>query len=182
MNTEMWETENFIVANGMSELGNPLKEYDASPFDYFDGGLDEDIDMDFSDATGRQRNSRLNTTRRNPRNTQSRTAPVRRGNKSMRIEPTKRRSAIGSVNPLKSRRKNLSSGNFKGTPRRENRALRNADNLNIQTNEQAQLSIPTIPIEVKKTMTPTMKNGLFIGGTALAIVVGYILFKKFKKK
>ena len=39
MNTEMWKTENFIIANGMSELGNPLKEADLSPFDYFEGGL-----------------------------------------------------------------------------------------------------------------------------------------------
>ena len=46
----------------------------------------------------------------------------------------------------------------------------------------AQLSTPTIPIEAKTKLTPTMKNILYIGGTAIAIVIGYALIKKFKNK
>ena len=165
MKNEMWETENFIVANGMSELGNPLKTYDASPFDYFDGGLDEDIDMDFSDATGR-----------NPR-------PRRNQKRSTRIEPQRRRSAIGSVSRMSSTRKNLSSGNFKPTPRNNYSNRRNQRSQNSSVERTLpQLPSPSIEIETKtSTMTPKMKNALYIGGTAIAIVLGYVLIKKFKK-
>jgi hypothetical protein len=48
----MWQTEEFIVANGFTQFNNPKVANDLSAYDYFDG---EALDTEFSDAKGRRR-------------------------------------------------------------------------------------------------------------------------------
>ena len=55
---EMWKREEFLIANGMSQLPNSSMTNDLSPYDYFEGGLDVEVDRDFSDATGSGRRAR----------------------------------------------------------------------------------------------------------------------------
>jgi hypothetical protein len=171
MNNEMWENENFIIANGMSELGNPLRTYDANPFDYFEGGLDETIDDEFSDATGSRRRAKRR---------------IKKTAKGSRVE---RRGAVPRRNPMASTRQNLSDRRTARTVKKrtfqDNQNRKIAD-VNKQAEADAKLlaslsTTITPPVEPKK-MSSTLKNALFIGGTAVAIVIGVVLFKKFRKK
>lgn len=187
---EMWEKEDFLVANGMSELANPIRTYDANPFDYFDGGLDEDIDLDFSDANGRKKPLKRRNAQRPNRRVSTPTRRVSSQGQARRVStptrrvstPTRRVSNTPQPKRVASTRKNLSSGKFDPNYKYKNINRTKQINADIEAKTLAQLPNVNVPVEIKTNkMNETLKNGLFLGGTAIAVVLGYVLYKKMKK-
>ena len=157
---EMWKREEFLIANGMSQLPNASMTNDLSPYDYFDGGLDTDIDMDFSEARGRKK--RILRQFNSP---QRRRAREKRRTQRIQNRQTKQRSkqsqAVAQNDAIKKITKSA------------------------ETDSQllAQLNAPKIPVvETKPTMSKGTKTGLIIGSIAVAGIIGFVLYKKFKKK
>jgi hypothetical protein len=163
---EMWKREEFLIANGMSQLPNSSMTNDLSPYDYFDGGLDVDVDRDFSDATGSGRRAR------------------RRVKKS--------RKATGGS---RQRRSNQPRGGVKGriaerkqaNQRQAQQQAKDIEKVQKSSEADAQLlaqltqAPATLPQPQKTGMTKTTKTVLIVGGVAVAVVVGFMLYKKFKK-
>lgn len=52
---EMYKKFNFITANGMTQFNNPQVANDVNPYECFDGGIDNDLGIEYSDASGRKR-------------------------------------------------------------------------------------------------------------------------------
>jgi hypothetical protein len=158
--TDLWKREEFLIANGMSQLPNASMTNDLSPYDYFDGGLDVDIDPDFSDATGSGRRAR------------------RRVRKS-------RKSTGGKIRPKTGGK--VASRRTKKQAEAQQQAQ---DIAKVQKSAEAdamllaQLTQPTTPTPPQSTLQPmskTAKTVLIVGGVAIAVVVGVMLYKKFKK-
>jgi hypothetical protein len=157
---EMWKREEFLIANGMSQLPNASMTNDLSPYDYFDGGLDTDIDMDFSEARGRKK--RLLRQFNSP---QRRRAREKRRTQRIQTRQTKQRSKQSQAVAQNDAIKKISKS--------------------AETDSQllAQLNASKTPIvEPKPTMSKGTKTGLIIGSIAVAGIIGFVLYKKFKKK
>lgn len=179
--TEMYERKEFLIANGMSQLPNSSVTNDLSPYDYFDGGLDTDIDMDFSEARGRRRR-----------------IPKKRGfEKVMSYTPIGiAKSGIERFNsPQNQKRRDQKRRQRQGFRQERQQTKRSESQLQNQAVAKisksaesdaqllAQLSAPKTPIvEPKPTMSKGTKTGLIIGSIAVAGIIGFVLYKKFKKK
>ena len=157
--SEMWKRTEFLLANGMSQLPNSSMTNDISPYECFDGGLDTDIDLDFSDASGR----------RKPR-------------KPRRKVP----KAGGRISAMQKRRD--ARLKEKSTQKTKESEAQNKAISDVNKNSEADallLAQMTQPLaEVKTTpsgMAKGTKTALIIGGVAVASLIGFILYKKFKK-
>jgi hypothetical protein len=156
--TEMWKREEFLIANGMSQLPNSSMTNDLSPYDYFDGGLDVSVDREFSDATGSGRRAR----------------------RRVKNSRTSRRDKTRPKRAVKSNSRN---------PRKTTQAKKQAQKIaNVQKSAEAdatllaQLTQTPAPVVTAPTgMTKGTKTALIIGGVAVLGVVGFMMYKKFKK-
>lgn len=158
--TEMWEKEEFLIANGMSQLPNGSMTKDLSPYEYFDGGLDTDIDADFSDASGRRKRQLF-----------------RRFNSPQRQRARQRRRKQRLDN------RNLRQNTKKSQAVSQNRAIAKiSKSAETDSKLLAQLNEQKAPVtEPKTTMSQGTKTALIIGSLAIAGIVGFVLYKKFKK-
>lgn len=156
--TEMWKREEFLIANGLSQLPNSSMTNDLSPYDYFDGGSDTPLDISFSELRGRgKRKARR---------------PKRRVKKS--IDNTRQR--MDNRRREKTTQKQTQATNQQKAIEEVNKASQQDAML------LAQLTQTTPPVETPpKGMTKGTKTALIIGGVAVLGVVGFMLYKKFKK-
>jgi hypothetical protein len=159
----MWKREEFLIANGMSQLPNASMTNDLAPNQYFDGGLDDDLDIEFSDASGRRR-------RRRRRFVKSFNSPQRR-----RARQTRQKQRI-------------QARQFRQKSKQSQAVAQNQAVAKISKSAEtdskllAQLSQATPPIVTPQpTMSKATKTGLIIGAVAVAGIIGFILYKKFKK-
>jgi hypothetical protein len=181
---EMWKREEFLIANGMSQLPNSSMTNDLSPYDYFEGGLDVDVDRDFSDASGRRRRAKRRVNK-----------PKRRGGKTgfekvMSYTPMgMAKDGIDRFNSPESRQrreaKRGSRQNRKTQQTADQRKAladvsRSAEN-DAKLLAQLTQTPATLPTPQPTGMNKTTKTVLIVGGVAVAIVVSFMLYKKFKK-
>lgn len=156
---EMYIMEEFLIANGMSQLPNSSMTNDLSPYDYFDGGLDVDIDNDFSDARGSRR-ARRRVKSRNSRN----------GKTERRARRDKRRDT-----------RQFSKSEARSTQRNALANISNSAEADAQLLAQLTQTPATFQQPTTTGMNRTTKNILIVGGVSVALVVGFMLYKKFKK-
>lgn len=159
----MWKTENFIVANGFTEFRNPQQANDLSPYDYFDGGLDTDIDGEFYDATGSGRRAR----RRVKKSRRSRTG----GRLSSGVRNVRQRSTQKSAQrqaEAETQRKAIA----------DVQKSAEADAVLL-----AQLSQPTASTPPTSTNNSSSKKkiAITIGVVAIVGLIAYVVYKKMKK-
>lgn len=158
--SEMWKRTEFLLANGMSQLPNSSMTNDISPYECFDGGLDTDIDLDFSDASGR---------RKKP--------------KRPRRKAPKNRSGISNLQKRRDERLKQKSEQSKSEQEAQTKAISDvtksseADALLLK---QLQEPVATIT-DTPKVMSKKTKTALIVGSIAVASIIGFVLYKKFKK-
>lgn len=159
----MWKTENFIVANGFTEFRNPKMANDLSPYDYFDGGLDTDIDGEFYDATGSGRRARR------------------------RVKKSRRSTTSGR---LRSGVENIKQSRTQKTAQRQSEAETQRKAIaDVQKSAEAdavllaQLSQPTAstPPTSTNNSSSTKKIAITVGVIAIVGIIGYVVYKKMKK-
>jgi hypothetical protein len=176
---KMWIRKEFLLANGLSQLPNSSMTNDLSPYDYFEGGLDVEVDHDFSEARGRVSKKRRTPSKR-----------TKRGGFERVMSYTPLGMAKDGIERFNSpesreRRDYRRKGRQNRRERERFNQSRNIDAvLNTTQNDAqllAQLMPPPPPPPVKKEMSPTTKNLLIVGGISAAIIVGFVLYKKFKK-
>lgn len=163
---EMWKREEFLIANGMSQLPNSSMTNDLSPYDYFEGGLDVEVDRDFSDATGSGRRARRRvkkSIKSSGGSRQRRSRQPRRGVKG-RIAERNQTKQVEAQQQAKDIEKVQKSAE--------------ADALLLAQLTQAPATAQTPP---PTGMSKTTKTVLIVSGVAVALVVGVMLYKKFKK-
>lgn len=182
MNTgnEMYVMEEFLIANGMSQLPNSSMTNDLSPFDYFDGGLDVQIDNEFSDARGRRKSKRRK---------------VRSGAKNRKtgFQKVMSYTPIGMAKEGIDRYNSPESRNRRDSRKRERQRAKRQQQTSQEKNLRnltksgetdalllAQLTTP--PVVAPSTgMNKTTRTILVVGGISIALFVGFVLYKKFKK-
>jgi hypothetical protein len=180
--SEMWKRTEFLLANGMSQLPNSSMTNDISPYECFDGGLDTDIDLDFSDASGKK-----------PRK--------KKGDKSgfkkvmsytpmgMAKEGIDRRNSTEGLARRDARRQDRLKGradkqeNKKAQSDAQNQAITDvtkqsdADALLLE-----QIQQPLAPVTPTPTgMSKGTKISLIVGAVAVAGLLSYFIYKKLKK-
>lgn len=161
----MYEMKEFILANGMSQLPNSALTNDLSPYDYFDGGLDVDIDPEFSEASGRRRRAKRK---------------LKRAKKS--LSPKSQRKIGGKIAERRSERKEAQRSEVNS----QNKAIAEIQKT-AETDAQllAQLNAPQTQNNLAPLPTATMgkktKTALTIGGIAVGVFVAYLIYKKIKK-
>lgn len=163
---EMWKREEFLIANGMSQLPNSSMTNDLSPYDYFEGGLDVEVDRDFSDATGSGRRARRRVKKSIKSSGGSRQRPSRQPRRGVkgRIAERKQTKQVEAQQQAKDIEKVQKSAE--------------ADALLLAQLTQAPATAQTPP---PTGMSKTTKTVLIVSGVAVALVVGVMLYKKFKK-
>jgi hypothetical protein len=163
---EMWKREEFLIANGMSQLPNSSMTNDLSPYDYFEGGLDVEVDRDFSDATGSGRRAR----RRVKKSIKS------SGGSRQRRSRQPRRGVKGRIAERKQTKQVEAQQQAKDIEKVQKSAEADAKLLAQLTQAPA-----TAPQPQPTGMSKTTKTVLIVSGVAVALVVGVMLYKKFKK-
>jgi hypothetical protein len=150
----MWETERFIVANGFTQFNDQNVGNDLSPYDFFDGEISFN-DLEFSDARGRRRKKRKSLSPRAKQRIKSR--EKRRGDK------------LALKNKEIDTQKQIVDASLKAGEK-ENQLL---SQLGLSNND----SLPPISSEKPKSN----KVIFIVGGVVIAGILGYVLYKKFKK-
>jgi hypothetical protein len=150
----MWETERFIVANGFTQFNDQNVGRDLSPYDFFDGEISGN-DLEFSDARGRRRKKRKSLSPRAKERMKSR--EKRRGDK------------LALKNKEIDTQKQIVEASLKAGEK-ENQLL---SQLGLSNND----SLPPISSEKPKSN----KVIFIVGGVVIAGILGYVLYKKFKK-
>ena len=194
--TEMGRTEDFIVANGLSQLYTGAQ--DVSPYSAFDDVLSNDAnDIEFSEfnvSSGAMRRSRRKFKRGGDGGGGISSRNKERLNKAGNYYPP-----VAIARAVKRGRARRDSGeNIKNN--RSRKAEENKINAQQQQQiiEQVSKNAPTVEqlnalmgtapsanvnaTPTKEPMNKTLKVVLIVGGIALAGVIGYVVYKKMKNK
>jgi len=207
--TEMGRTEDFIVANGLSQLYTGAQ--DVSPYSAFDDVLSNDAnDIEFSEfnvSSGAMRRSRRKFKRGSNDGGAVSSRNKERLNKAGNYYPP-----VAIARAVKRGRARRDSGE-KGRAGQfiertgeniKNNRRRKAEENKINAQQQQQIieqvsknaptleqlnalmgTAPTTNVNAtptKEPMSKTMKVVLIVGGIALAGVVAYVVYKKIKNK
>ena len=207
--TEMGRTEDFIVANGLSQLYTGAQ--DVSPYSAFDDVLSNDAnDIEFSEfnvSSGAMRRSRRKFKRGGDGGGGISSRNKERLNKAGNYYPP-----VAIARAVKRGRARRASGEKgragqflerTGENIRANRSKK-AEQNKINAQQQQQIieqvnknapsleqlnalmgSSPTANVNstpTKEPMNKTLKVVLIVGGIALAGVIGYVVYKKMKNK
>ena len=172
----MWETERFIVANGFTQFNDQNLGNDLSPYDFFDGEVGFD-DMEFSDARGRRRRKSRKGSESGVEKALSYTPVgwIKKGvdsatSKDAVSRREKRRSdKLALKNKEIDTQKQILDASLKAGEK-ENQLL---SQLGLSNND----SLPPISSEKPKSN----KVIFIVGGVVIAGILGYVLYKKFKK-
>jgi hypothetical protein len=156
---------NFTTVSGMSDVSDNYN--DVSPYQSFDGGSISDVEMgddfdslEYSNAIGRRRKKKKS----------------RRLGASMRSRMQARQKARAD---RKSRKLSIKEQEA-NTQKRVAEALSKEDPATQKLMEQIATDDAK---ETKPTgMSKGLKTGLIIGGIVLALGIGFVVYKKIKKK
>lgn len=207
--TEMGRTEDFIVANGMSQLYTGAQ--DVSPYSAFDDVLSNDAnDIEFSEfnvSSGAMRRSRRKFKRGGNDGGGISSRNKERLNKAGNYYPPV--AVARAVKRGRARRASGEKGRAgqfierAGENIKKNRSRKAEENkINAQQQqqiiEQVSKNAPTVEqlnalmgtaptanvnaTPTKEPMSKTMKVVLIVGGIALAGIVAYVVYKKMKNK
>lgn len=173
----MWQTERFIVANGLTQFNDPIVAEDFSPYQYFDGEFGEAIDMEFSDAKGRRRKKRRKGGESGAEKVLSYTPVgwIKKGvdsatSKDAVSRREKRRAdKLALKNKEIETQKQIVDASLKAGEK-ENQLL---SQLGLSNND----SLPPISSEKPKSN----KVIWIVGGVVVAGILGYVLYKKYGK-
>lgn len=205
-NTEMGRTEDFIVANGLSQLYTGGQ--DVSPYSAFDDVLGNgDNDIEFSDlATGAMRRSRRKfkqgsgdggaVSSRNRKKLKKLAgyyppvAVARAVKKNQQKRQSGQKGKVGefydrTVSNLKERRSQKTAENKNLAE--QQKAIIDQVSKSSPTVEQlnALLATPSAGVNTTPQKTPMSKGlkiGLIIGGVVVAGIIGFVVYKKIKNK
>lgn len=150
----MWETERFIVANGFTQFNESNMADDLSPYDFFDGEISGD-DLEFSDARGRRRKKSKSLSPR--------------AKERMKSREKRRSDKLALKNKEIDTQKQIVDASLK-SGEKENQLL---SQLGLSNND----SLPPISSEKPKSN----KVIWIVGGVVVAGILGYVLYKKYKK-
>jgi hypothetical protein len=172
----MWETERFIVANGFTQFNDQNVGRDLSPYDFFDGEISGN-DLEFSDARGRRRKKRKKGSESGVEKALSYTPVgwIKKGvdsatSKDAVSRREKRRAdRMALKNKEIDTQKQIVDASLKAGEK-ENQLL---SQLGLSNND----SLPPISSEKPKSN----KVIFIVGGVIIAGILGYVLYKKFKK-
>jgi hypothetical protein len=172
----MWETERFIVANGFTQFNDQNVGRDLSPYDFFDGEISGN-DLEFSDARGRRRKKRKKGSESGVEKALSYTPVgwIKKGvdsatSKDAVSRREKRRAdRMALKNKEIDTQKQIVDASLKAGEK-ENQLL---SQLGLSNND----SLPPISSEKPKSN----KVIFIVGGVVIAGILGYVLYKKFKK-
>jgi hypothetical protein len=183
-NNKMDGKVDYIVANGFTQFNNPTFANDVSPYESFEGDDDDydntrefndvPLEIEFSDATGRRKR------RRKPTRTKS------------GIEKALDYTPVGWVknatSPEANLRRDKRRKDRQDLKREEIQAQKYIADKAIKAQEkdttlmsQIGLSNNTNLPEVKTAKDNTTKNIVIVGALAVATVLGFYIYKKYKK-
>jgi hypothetical protein len=155
----------FFDAKGNSELKNESLKDDLSPYDYFDGDGMSGFADEFSDATGSMRRARRR---------------LKRGRTH-----TKEGKAKGN---MFERYRDRKQKRKKEEAKREEATLKDFKKAEIQDQKmiddlkkESVLKSDPNPTPVNEGMNKTLKIVLIVGGIGVAVLLGVLAYKKFKK-
>lgn len=181
---EMYKKYNFITANGMTQFNNPQVANDVNPYECFDGGIDNDLGIEYSDATGRKSRSR-----------KPRSSSRAKGNKSTFEK-------VWAYTPLGMAKSGIEKFNSpESVARRDARRKTKTDLKQSEINAQkemvanigkggesdatllASLSNPNLPsvVGAKPPMSKTTKIVLISSGVVVLGIIAFVMYKKLKK-
>ena len=161
----------YIVANGFTQFNNPTFANDVSPYESFEGNNDSinitpefndvPLDIEFSDASGRRRRRK------------------RRGGKS-----GVKRATSPEANSRRDRRRK----DRQDLKREEIQAQKYIADKAIKAQEKDTTLMSQIGLsnnanlpEVKTAKDKTTRNIVIVGALAVATVLGFYIYKKYKK-
>jgi hypothetical protein len=165
---DMYIRKEFLLANGLSELPNASMTADLSPISYFDGDdmVSFDGNLEFSEASGSRRRAK------------------RRVKKARKGTSPRRQRRSGNVSNRRQERVADRRSRKQQEARVQQRAIQDVQKQ-AQADAQllAQLNQPTTPTipTPTATMSRNTKIALTIGGVAVALFVGFVVYKKMKK-
>lgn len=183
---EMWKKEEFLIANGLSQLPNASMTNDLSPYDYFDGGSDTSLDISFSEATGRRPRPR--------RRPKKRTGEKTGFEKAMSYTPLgMAKEGIDKFNSPESKARRDANRKKRGQKKQVEAQKQEQAIADVNKNSEADAKLlaqitqtPATPTNTnetpKKGMSKGTKTALIIGSVAVLGIVGFMLYKKFKNK
>ena len=170
-NNKMDGKVDYIVANGFTQFKNPTFANDVSPYESFEGNNDSinitpefndvPLDIEFSDASGRKR-------RRKPR-----------GGKS---------GVKRATSPEANSRRDKRRKDRQDLKREEIQAQKDIADKAIKAQEKDTTLMSQIGLsnnanlpEVKTAKDKTTRNIVIVGALAVATVLGFYIYKKYKK-
>ena len=172
----MYETERFIVANGFTEFNEPIVVNDLSPYDFFDGEISGD-DFEFSDARGKRRKRRGGKRESGVEKALSYTPYgwIKKGVDSLTSEEAKarREKRRGDKIALKNKEIDAQKQIVDASLKAGEKETRLLSQIGLSNND----GLPPISTEKPKSNTIIW----IVGGVVVAGVLGYVLYKKFKK-
>ena len=155
----------FMVANGMTEFGRGTYN-DVSPYSMFDGVINNEDEypqtmiLDFSNASGKRKR----------RTAKSKTSTIRSRTEARQKARQSRQAEKIAINKISAEsQKDIAKTIGKMSPEE-------AKLVESLANDKTTKSAP-----VDSKMSKTLKNGLIIGGFALAVVVAIVVVRKMRK-
>ena len=168
----MWKTEKFIVANGFTQFNDPQLAEDLNPYEYFDGDLGQNMDIEFSDAKGSSKK-----TKKSKEGTFEKVlsyTPIGWAKKGV--------DALTSPEAIKRREKRRADK--MALKRDELQIQKDIANQSLKSGEQDTNLLNKLMIndDSNKSSSKSSHNIIWWIGGALAVgIVGFIIYKKYKK-
>jgi hypothetical protein len=158
--------QTFFVAKGNSELKNESLRDDLTPYDYFEGDDMNTFADEFSDATGSMRRARRRLKRGRTHTKEGKA----KGNMFQRFRDRrqKRRKA-------EAKREQDTLQDFKRAEIQDQKMIDDLQKENV-LKSQTPMETP-----VNEGMNKTLKIVLIVGGIGVAVLLGVLAYKKFKK-
>ena len=153
---EMYKKFNFITANGMTQFNNPQVANDVNPYECFDGGIDNDLGIEYSDASGRKR----------------------------RGKPRKRRNILSSSRSRQDARRNEKTAfKEKELQAQKDMVANVSKSSEADATLLASLSNTNVPsvVGAKPPMSKTTKIVLISSGVVVLGIIAFVMYKKLKK-
>jgi hypothetical protein len=157
--------QTFFVAKGNSELKNESLRDDLTPYDYFDGDDMSAFADEFSDATGSMRRARRRLKKGRTHTKEGKA----KGNMFERYRDRKQKRKKEEA-----KREEATLKDFKKAEIQDQKMI---DDLKT---ESVLKSEPTTT-PVNEGMNKTLKIVLIVGGIGVAVLLGVLAYKKFKK-
>ena len=170
----MWQTEEFIVANGFTQFNNPQVARDLSAYEYFDG---DSMDMDFSDARGTRRKRGRRKGESGVEKVLSYT-PIGMAKKG--VDSLTSKEAISRREKRRADRMALKKQEIEAQKEIADKSLKSQEGDATLLSSLGLSDNKNLP-EVSPNKTKSNTIYWVVGGLAVATILGVVLYKKFKK-